>query len=93
MPSRDALSPCAADALFAVSPVIVHNRTVGIFRLCDIITDVRARGLQDDGMIREALTERAGQENSIPPGLRDAYGDALLACYRAAERREEGRGA
>lgn len=84
MPPYDSRSPCAAEALSAVTPLAVNGRTVGICGLCDIVAEVRRLRLQDDAGIRAALVERAGRSNFIPDSLRDAYADALLAYYHAA---------
>jgi hypothetical protein len=86
MSPYDSKSPCAADALFSVTPLMVNGKTVGDLRLCDTVAEVRALGLQE--RLREALIERAGRSNYIPNSLRDAYGDALLAYYRANKRKD-----
>jgi hypothetical protein len=88
MSSYDNRSPCVADALFAVTPLVVNGKTVGIFRLCDTIAEVRALGLKEDKKIHEALIECTECSNYIPHSLRDAYGDAMLAYYRATEKKD-----
>lgn len=88
MPPYDSRSPCAVDALFAVTLLEVHGKTVGILRFCDTIAEVRQLGIQEDAGFRAALIERAERDNFIPRPLRDAYADSLLAYYHAAERKK-----
>lgn len=88
MSPHDSKSPCAADALFNVTPLTVSGRTVGVLRLCDTIADVRLLGLREDISIRATLIERAERNNFIPQSFRDAYADALLAYYRSAEKKD-----
>jgi hypothetical protein len=88
MSPHDNKSPCAADALFSVTPLTVNGRTVRILRLCDPLAEVRQLGLLEDAGIRAALIDRAERNNFIPQSLRDAYADALLAHYHAAEKKE-----
>jgi len=83
----DSRSPCAADALFAVTPLMVNGRTAGISGLCDAVADVRRPELQDDAGVRAALSERAGRGSFIPYSVRDIYADALLANYRNTEKK------
>jgi hypothetical protein len=78
---HDHHSPCAADALFGIMPVLVNGKPVGIIRLCDAIDDVRSLGLAYDDEIKIALLERVEQNNYIPEALRTGYADALLAEY------------
>jgi len=80
----DRRSPCAADALFRVTPLEVNGKRGGIPGLCDIIAEVRSLGLSEDSFLRAALIERAGRTRYIPLSLRDAYADALLAYYHAS---------
>ena len=80
----DRRSPCAADALFSIVPLEVNGKTVGISGLCDTIAELRSLGLAEDSLLRDALIERAGRTNYIPPSLRDAYADALLAWYHTS---------
>lgn len=82
MSPKDNRSPCTADGLFAVTPLTVNGKTIGLFQLCDTIAEVRRLGLWEDTGIREALVGRAERSNFIPPALREAYADALLAYYR-----------
>jgi hypothetical protein len=88
MSPQDSRSPCAADALFSVTPLTVNGKTVGVLRLCDTIAEVRQLELREDKRIREALIECVEYSNFIPHPLRDAYADALLAYYRATEKKD-----
>ncbi len=92
MSPLDRRNPCAADALFTVTPLTVNGKTVGLFRLCDAVNEVRHLGLQEDAGIREALVGRVERGNFIPPALRDAYADALLVYYHNAENTISGKG-
>ena len=80
----DRRSPCAADALFRVTPLEVNGKRGGIPGLRDIIAEVRSLVLPEEALLKAALIERARRTSYIPVSLRDACADALLAYYHAS---------
>jgi len=79
----DKLSPCAADALQQVRQIMIDEKPVGIVRLDDAITEVRALGLAHDSEIRAALMQRIAQYNYIPASADDIYAKSVLAEFYA----------
>ena len=79
----DKLSPCAADALQQVRQIMIDEKPVGIVRLDDAITEVRALGLAHDSEIRAALMQCIAQYNYIPASADDIYAKSVLAEFYA----------
>lgn len=79
----DKLSPCAADALQQVRQIMIDEKPVGILRLDETITEVRALGLTQDSDIRAALMQRIAQYNYIPASADDMYAKSVLAEFYA----------
>jgi hypothetical protein len=79
----DKLSPCAADALQQVRQIMIDEKPVGIVRLDETITEVRALGLTQDAEIRTALMQRIARYNYIPASADDIYAKSVLAEFYA----------
>jgi hypothetical protein len=79
---REQIPCCAADALWRVRKVKVNGVMTGINRLDESIAAVRAQNPAGESAIRALLLEKVRASNYIPPGVVDAYGDALLEEYR-----------
>jgi hypothetical protein len=77
---------CAADALRRIRQINVIGISTGITMLDESISEVRELGFAGDREIREALMKRVKIYNYIPPGVADAYADAILKEYHAAKK-------
>jgi hypothetical protein len=77
---------CAADALRRIRQINVNGISTGITMLDESISEVRELGFAGDREIREALMKRVKIYNYIPPGVADAYADAILKEYHAAKK-------
>lgn len=84
---RDTAPPCVADAVWGVDRITVAGKTIGLANLSRMIAEVRAMNLAAPAEIRGELMKRVREENYIPPGLADAYADAVCAKYRGSGRR------
>jgi len=60
----------------------IGGTEIGINKLDDIIAEVRALGLGDEGAIAEALLRAARKHNYVPTKRSAEYGEALLRAYR-----------
>lgn len=72
---------CVADAIWNISQVEVAGRVVGIANLAEILGGVGELGLESETEIRAELLRRVKEANYIPPGMDNAYADAVLAKY------------
>lgn len=77
---------CAADALRRIRQIKINGISTGITMLDESISEVRELGFTDEREIREALMKRVKIYNYIPPGVADAYADAILKEYHAAKK-------
>jgi len=77
---------CAADALRRIRQINVNGISTGITMLDESISEVRELGFAGDREIREALMKRVKIYNYIPPGVADAYADAILKEYHSAKK-------
>jgi predicted transcriptional regulator len=81
---NDKLSPCAADNLQRQSrQIVIDDKPVGIVRLDEVLSEVRALGLSQETEIRAALVQRVAEFNYIPPSAGEAYATSLLAEFYA----------
>ncbi len=78
----DKLPCCAADALRRIRQIPVNGIVTGITMLDETIAEVKARNLTGDGEIREALMQKIRVYNYVPPGVAEAYAQAIMAEYR-----------
>lgn len=60
----------------------IGGAEIGINKLDDIIAEVRALGLGDEGSIAEALLRAAKKYNYVPTKRSAEYGEALLKAYK-----------
>ena len=77
---------CAADALRRIRQINVNGISTGITMLDESIFEVRKLRFTDEREIREALMKRVKIYNYIPPGVADAYADAILKEYHSAKK-------
>ena len=77
---------CPADALRRIRQINVNGIPTGITMLDESISEVRELGFAGDREIREALMKRVKIYNYIPPGVADAYADAILKEYHSAKK-------
>ncbi len=77
---------CAADALRRIRQINVNGIPTGITMLEESITAMKELGFTDDREIREALMKRVKIYNYIPPGVADAYAEAIMKEYHAAKK-------
>ena len=54
--------------------------------LDESISEVRELRFTDEGEIREALMKRVKIYNYIPPGVADAYSEAIMKEYHSAKK-------
>jgi hypothetical protein len=79
----DKHSPCAADALQQVRQIMIDEKPVGIVRLDEAITEVRALDLTHETEIRAALMQRIARYNYIPASADEVYAKSILAEFYA----------
>jgi hypothetical protein len=72
---------CVADAIWRVGQIEVAGRIVGIANLSEIFSEVGDLGLITDSEVRAELLKRVREANYIPPGMEDAYADAIHSKY------------
>ena len=77
---------CAADALRRIRQINVNGIPTGIIMLDESICEVREVGLTGEREIREALMKRVKIYNYIPPGVAEAYAEAIMKEYHAAKK-------
>jgi len=77
---------CAADALRRIRQVEVNRIMTGITMLDESIGEVKELGFTDEREIREALMKRIKIYNYIPPGVADAYAEAIMKEYHTAKK-------
>ena len=80
----DTISPCAADALRSVRQVKINGIMTGITRLDESIAAVKEQNYGNDAAIREALMMKIKICNYVPPGVEEAYAQAILEEYHKA---------
>lgn len=73
---------CAAEALRRIRQIPVNGIMTGITMLDESIADVKARNLTGDQEIREALMKKIRVYNYVPPGVAEAYAQAVMEEYR-----------
>jgi hypothetical protein len=79
---------CAADALRRIRQINVNGTPTGITILDERISTVRELGFTDEREIREALMKQIKIYNYIPPGVQEAYTEAIMREYHAAKKKE-----
>jgi len=77
---------CPADALRRIRQINVNGIPTGITMLDESISEVRELRFTDEGEIREALMKRVKIYNYIPPGVADAYSEAIMKEYHSAKK-------
>jgi hypothetical protein len=60
--------------------------------LDESIREVRELGLTDEREVREALMKQVKIYNYIPPGVQEAYTEAIMREYHAAKKSAMNRG-
>jgi DNA-binding Lrp family transcriptional regulator len=78
---------CPADALRRIRQVEVNGIITGITMLDESIAEVKELRFTDEREIREALMKRVKIYNYIPPGVADAYAEAIMKEYHTAKKR------
>jgi hypothetical protein len=81
---------CAADALRRIRQINVNGIPTGFTMLDDSIEEVKELGLTDEREVRVALMKKVKIYNYIPPGVQEAYTDAIMREYHATEKKEGG---
>jgi uncharacterized metal-binding protein len=76
---------CAAAAERMTKKLSIEGKPLGIAHLDEIMADVRARHLQGDVEIGEALLKQVKIFNYVPSGVHPAYKIALLEEYKRRE--------
>ncbi len=69
---------CAAEALRRIRQIPVNGIMTGITMLDESIEDVKACHLTGDQEIREALMKKIHVYNYVPPGVAEAYAQAVM---------------
>ena len=77
---------CAADALRRIRQIDVNGIATGITMLDESVAEVKELGLADEREIREAMMKRVRIYNYIPPGVADAYMEAIMRVYHAVRK-------
>ncbi len=77
---------CAADALRRIRQINVNGIPTGITMLEESICEVKELGFTDEREIREALMKRVKIYNYIPPGVADAYAEAIMKEYKGVKK-------
>ncbi len=77
---------CAADALRRIRQIEVNGIPTGITMLDESIREVKELGLTDEREVRVALMKKVKIYNYIPPGVQEAYTDAIMREYHAARK-------
>jgi hypothetical protein len=72
---------CAADALRRIRQIDVNGIPTGITMLDESISGVKELGLTDEHDVREALMKQVKIYNYIPPGIQEAYREAIMREY------------
>lgn len=80
---------CAAEALRRIRQIPVNRIMTGITMLDESIADVKARNLTGDQEIREALMKKIRVYNYVPPGVAEAYAQAVMEDYRKTTNKSE----
>ncbi len=73
---------CAADALRRIRQISINGIMTGITMLDESIADVKSRNLTGDAEVREALMKKIRVYNYVPPGVAEAYTQAIMEEYR-----------
>ena len=73
---------CAAEALRRIRQIPVNGIMTGFTMLDESIADVKAGNLTGDQEIREALMRKIRVYNYVPPGVAEAYAQAIMEEYR-----------
>ncbi len=75
--------PCCAQAAARKTKLLlIGGCSVGIAHLDEIISEIKARGLQSDEEIGAALLEKIKIFNYVPSGAGPEYKHALLEEYK-----------
>lgn len=69
---------CPADALRRIRQIEVNGIPTGITMLDESIAEVREQSYPGEQEVRNALMKRIGVYNYIPPGMHEAYTEAIL---------------
>jgi len=77
---------CPADALRRIRQVEVNGIMTGITMLDESIAEVKELKFTDEREIHEALMKRVKIYNYIPPGVADAYAEAIMKEYHTAKK-------
>lgn len=79
---RNTVPCCAADALRRIRQIPVNGMMTGITMLDESIAEVKAGNITGDRDIREALMTKIRAWNYVPPGVAEAYAQAVMEEYR-----------
>lgn len=77
---------CAADALRRIRQINVNGIPTGFTMLDESISEVKELGLTDERKVREALMKQVRIYNYVPPGVHEAYTEAIMREYHASRK-------
>ncbi len=75
---------CPAGAAREIRLVVVDEKRVGLDHLDKVISEVRALGIEDPGLVDEELLRRVKVYNYVPRGLEESYLAAVRKEYESA---------
>ena len=73
---------CAAEALRRIRQIPINGIMTGITMLDESIVDVREQNPGNDSAIREALMKKIKIYNYVPPGVENAYAQAIMEEFK-----------
>jgi len=80
---------CAAEALRRIRQIQVNGIMTGITMLDESIADVKAQNITGEAGIRDALMKKIRVYNYVPPGVAEAYAQAVMEEYRKTPNKSE----
>jgi hypothetical protein len=81
---KEKIPCCAADALRRIRQINVNGIPTGITMLDESIDEVKELGLTDEREAREVLMKKITVYNYVPPGVQEAYTEAIMREFHAA---------
>jgi hypothetical protein len=79
---------CATNALRGIRQINVNWIPTGIAMLDESISEVRELRFTVECKVCEALMKQVKIYNYIPPGVREAYTEAIMREYHEAKKKE-----
>jgi hypothetical protein len=78
---------CAAEALRRIRQISVNGIPTGITMLDESIAYVKKQNPGNESAIRETLMKKIRVYNYIPPGVAEAYTQAIMEEYKKASQK------